>query len=147
LAYLAHASNLCCKPGGLGLLTGSETISAGSILVGEFERSSRPVTIGEPTGSRPNIFLNHTQIPLPHSGLFAEASTTTYTSTVASDQRLMIAPGILVPDKMADVLAGRDAALEAAIALTDEQSESFYTRGRNYRSWIRTSQDSAQPAR
>jgi hypothetical protein len=143
--YIAQASYLCCKPGGLVILTGRETISAGSIMVGGFERASRPVTVGEPTGSRANMFLNHTQIPLEHSGLFAEASTSTHTSTVKSDRRLMIAPDVLVPERIVDVLAGRDAALEAAIALTEEQAESFYTRGRNYRAWTRPSQDVALP--
>ncbi len=144
-AYMAHATSLCCQPGGQVLLIGRETISAGAVSVGSFEQVSRPVTIGEPTGSRPNIFFNHDQIPLPHSGLFAEASTSSHTSTVASDRRIMIAPDISIPDSIEDVLAGRDAALEAAIALTNDEAEGFYTRGRDYHSWIRPSQDSAQP--
>lgn len=143
--YLAHASYLCCKPGGLVLLTGRETVSAGAVIVGEFERASRPITIGEPTGSRPNIFYNHTQIPLPHSGLFAEASTSKYLATVESDKRVMIAPDMATPESITAVLQGRDLALEAAIALTSEQAEAFYSRGRNYESWIRPSQDAAQP--
>lgn len=142
--YIAQASYLCCQPGGIVILTGPETISAGSILVGAFERASRPVTIGQPTGSRANMFLNHTQIPLVHSGMFAEASTSTHTSTFVSDRRLMIAPDIYVPERIKDVLAGRDPALEAAIALTNEEAESFYTRGRDYRAWTRPSQDSVQ---
>ena len=103
------------------------------------------MVIGEPTGSRPNIFYNHTQIPLPYSGLFAEASTAQYDATVITDERVMIAPDVLVPESLADVLAGRDMALYAAIALTDQQAESFYTRGRDYQSWLRPSQDVAQP--
>lgn len=142
--YIAQASYLCCQPGGIVILTGPETISAGSILVGAFERASRPVTVGQPTGSRANMFLNHTQIPLKHSGMFAEASTTSHTSTFKSDQRLMIAPDVVVPERLKDVLAGRDAALEAAIALTNEEAEGFYTRGRDYRAWTRPSQDSVQ---
>jgi hypothetical protein len=144
-AYMAHATSLCCEPGGQVLLIGRETISAGAVSVGSFEQVSRPVTIGEPTGSRPNIFLNHDQIPLPHSGLFAEASTSSHTSTVASDRRIMIAPDIHVPERIEDVLAGRDAVLDTAIALTNEEAEGFYTRGRDYQSWIRPSQDSVQP--
>jgi hypothetical protein len=147
LAYLAQASDFCCQPGGIVLLIGRETISAGSVLAGEFERTTRPVMIGEPTGSSPNIYLNHEPIPMPHSGLFAEASTWSYTSTVADDQRMFVAPDIDTPERVANILAGRDPALEAAISLTSEQAETFYTRGRRYRAWIRPSQDRAQPDR
>lgn len=145
--YLAHGSYLCCKPGGIVLLAGRETVSAGAVIIGEFERASRPVVIGEPTGSRPNIFYNHNQIPLQHSGLFAEASTARYDATVLTDERVMIAPDVLVPESIADILAGKDAALDAAIALTEEEAEGFYVRGRDYHSWLRPSQDRALPTK
>lgn len=145
IAYIAQALDMCCTPGTQMLLVGRETVSAGSVLVGEFERTARPVVIGEPTGSRPNIFFRHEQIALPHSGLFAEASTARYIATVPEDERMYNAPDILVPERIADVIAGRDLALEAALAVTTEQGESFYSRGRDYRGWLRPSQDPAWP--
>lgn len=146
-AYISQALSLCCEPGSIVVLAGRETVSAGSIMVGAFERAARPVVIGEPTGSAPNIFYRHEQIPLPHSGLFAEASTGRYVSTVTEDHRVYSAPDILIPERAADIINGRDPALEAALALTKDVAETFYTRGRAYQAWIRPSQDNVPRGR
>ena len=143
IGYLIQATNICCRRGSVVLLTGRETISAGSVFAGSMERATRAVVIGEPTGGRPNIFLGHGIVELPYSGIEPEVSSAFNIGTDSSDTRLFVAPDILVPERVADVIAGRDPALEAALALTDEVAETFYPGETPTRPWTRPSQEGA----
>lgn len=143
LAYLAQASDLCCQRGSVVLLVGRETISAGAVFAGVAEIATRPVVIGEPSGGRPNIFLGHDGYTLPHSGLWPEASSEIYIGTDTSDVRMFIAPDIHVPERIEDIIAGRDAALEAALRLETEAASSFYPGLSPNMPWTRPSQVAA----
>jgi hypothetical protein len=146
LAFILSASDLCCRPGNVVILTSRETISAGSVLVGFAERATRPVVIGEPTGGKPNIFLQAARMDLPHSPFGqVEASQARLDSTDSTDRRMFAAPDILVPERAADVIAGRDAALERALALTAEEARTFYpSLQAAFYPWLRPSQAGAQ---
>ncbi|MFY0638426.1 hypothetical protein [Maricaulis maris] len=147
LPYLVQVSGICCERGSVVLLTGRETISAGSVFAGVTEIATRAVTIGEPTGGRPNIFLGHSGITLPHSGLEPEASSEVYYSTDTSDDRMAVFPDVVVRERFSDAAAGRDAALEAALALSAETATGFYPGDTPARPWARPSQQSSNWAR
>ncbi|MGE0180842.1 MAG: hypothetical protein AB7F91_01165 [Parvularculaceae bacterium] len=143
-AYLARASGFCCDPGNFVVLIGRETISAGSILAGTAETGAYAVTIGEPTGGRPNLFLGHTATPLPHSHLEPQISSEIYIGTDSADRRLYVAPDIPVEESFASVMTGRDIALERAIAMTAEEAQSFFPGDTSVQPWTRPSQSAAQ---
>jgi len=142
--YLLQTSDACCRRGTIVLLTGRETISAGSVFAGVFEQSTRAIVIGEPTGGRPNIFLGHQPVELPYSGLRPEISTETYVGTDSADDRMFVAPDVLVPESFAAIMTGGDPAFEAARNLTREEALSFYPGATADTPWTRPSQVSAR---
>ena len=50
---------------GIAILLGTDTVSAGTILVAQLERTVAPVLIGDPSGSSPNMFLSADKTILP----------------------------------------------------------------------------------
>ncbi|WP_203293344.1 S41 family peptidase [Maricaulis parjimensis] len=145
MAFLTQSTGVCCRRGSVVVLTGPETISAGSVFAGAMEIATRPVVIGQPTGGRPNLFIGHSGETLAHSGLWAEVASEAYYGTDTSDNRHFVAPDIPVEENLADLIAGRDRALEAALALTEEQAEAFYPGDTPGRPWTRPSQEQARP--
>jgi len=133
----------CCRTGGIVVLAGRETISAGSVFVGSMERTTGAVVIGEPTGGRPYIFLGQQGIELPYSGLEPEVSRYALGATDSTDTRMYVAPDVAVPERFSDVIAGRDAALEAALALTQEDAAQYYPGPSRLYPWLRPSQAAA----
>ena len=66
---------------------GRESVSAGTILAADIEMNTYAYFIGEPSGSKPNMFLDHRHIELPYSKFFAEFATDTYLVTKSKDSR------------------------------------------------------------
>jgi hypothetical protein len=143
IAYLARASGFCCEPGKVIFLIGRETISAGSILAGAIETANNAISIGEPSGGRPNLFLGHAEIELPYSHFKAQISNDFFIGTDSTDKRMFLAPDVLVPERIADVVSGHDIALEQALSITDEEARAFYPKGAEVRPWSRPSQAAA----
>jgi hypothetical protein len=143
VSFLAQISEFCCQRGSVVMLIGRETISAGSVFAGVNEVATRSISIGEPTGGRPNIFIGHEGFELPYSQLNPETSAYLYIGTDTGDHRQFIAPDIAVPERFSDVMAGRDMALERSMSLTREEAESFYQNLDSLRPWVRASQQVA----
>jgi len=80
----------------------------------ESHRSLKATLVGEPTGGSQNIYGEVKQVQLPNSGIHVA-----YTIKFFGNQKaapFTPQPDISAPRTLADDLAGRDAALEAAIA-------------------------------
>lgn len=102
------------------ILIGRETISAGTILAADIEGKNYAYFIGEPTGSKPNMFLEHAQVDLPYSKFYAESSTSSYITTNCSDTRRFLAPDLYIYESFANFISGGDITLKKALGLKDE---------------------------
>ncbi len=103
------------RPGGLIVMIGRENVSAGTLLASTLDAETKATLVGEMTPARADNFLCRClDIYLPNSGLTVEIPTEQH---VTGDTRLAIEPDVLVAVSGADFFAGRDPALEAALAL------------------------------
>lgn len=104
-------------PGRLYVLIGRATFSAGMNAAADLERETRATFVGEPTGSSPNFAGEASPVALPFSGLQAIVSSRYFQGSSPTDRRTWLAPALRVEPTYADWVAGRDAALEAVLAL------------------------------
>jgi C-terminal processing protease CtpA/Prc len=103
------------RPGGLIVLVGRLTFSAGaSLTVGLERRAHHAVLMGEDTGGAPSFWADPTLITLPNSGIRALVATRLFGDE--SDPRLTIEPDVRVPFAAADYFGGRDPVLAAALS-------------------------------
>lgn len=102
--------------GRLIVLIDRGTFSAAVMFAADLEKHFNPVFIGEPTGNSPNFSAEPVQITLPHTGMRFLCSTATWVNTDPRDRRKWISPLAAVEATWEDELAGRDRALEEAIA-------------------------------
>ena len=89
-------------------------VSAGSVLAARLEGAIRPVFIGTPTGSAPNLALNPVKETLPHSKFQVSVSRERYIATRESDTRRAVYPDLEWDNTFDDYAYGRDSALELA---------------------------------
>jgi hypothetical protein len=108
------------RPGSVTVIAGRSTFSAASQLLSELRASAGDAirVVGEPTGGAPNMFGDGRRIELPASGLTATIATRSWTPNPA-DTNLAIEPDVPVSVRWADFAAGRDPALDAALAAPD----------------------------
>ncbi len=99
------------------VLIGRNTFSAAVSTAAMLEREIEPVFIGEPTGQRPNHYSDTRAIVAPHSRFKVEVSRYQWMFIAPWDRRLYIAPHVPVLESSADLLAGRDRALEVALEI------------------------------
>lgn len=99
--------------GRLFVIIGRNTFSACQNFVNRLDRDVRPIFVGEPTGSRPNFVGEDNPISLPWSGLTVSASSRYWQDALSEDERVWIAPEILVEMSSADFRENRDPAMEA----------------------------------
>ncbi len=104
------------RPGGLYVLIGRSTFSAAALFVNELEQHTHALFVGEPMGSRPDTFGDARRTRLPNSGLTVRVSTLFWKNWLAGEYRDSVAPHVPVPVTFEDYAAGRDPALEAALA-------------------------------
>jgi len=130
------------RPGHLFVLTGRRTFSAAQNFVADAERLTEAIFVGEPTGSSPNLYGDAKQMELPHTHLHPMVATIYWELSDPRDKRGWIFPDVPVPETFADYLAGRDAALEAALAYVADPAAK--TAPPNTR-WGRRSQESNWP--
>ena len=103
------------RPGGLFVLIGRQTFSAAQNFATQAERRTQALFVGEPTGSAPNHYGDAKQFTLPISRLSVIVATKRWQDSDPADARFNLPPDLPAWDKFADYVAGRDAALEAAL--------------------------------
>lgn len=103
------------RPGGLIVMIGRATFSAAQNTVTEIDRRTAAVFVGEPTGSRPNFIGERVPFNLPYTGHRVSISDLLWVTSCPYDRRMWIEPHLYFPPTLADYLARRDSALEAAI--------------------------------
>jgi hypothetical protein len=99
------------------VLIGDGTFSSAQDNAIAMHRELNATLVGEPTGERPNGYGEVRQLKLPNSGLQIRYSTEYFRMLKDSDPDALY-PDILAPRTLEDVLAGRDAALDAALHAT-----------------------------
>ncbi len=104
-------------PGRLFVLIGRNTFSAAMMFALDLETHTSAIFVGEPTGARPNHFGDSRKIRLPNTGLTLRVSTLYWQYAGPKDSRESLEPHIPAIETSADGRAGRDAALEAVLAL------------------------------
>jgi|SRR5579872_1816142 len=97
------------------VLIGGATFSAAIENAMELKRKLHATLVGEPTGGKPNIYGNPRTLTLPNSQLKVQYSTA-FVKHVSDGDPLAIDPDIRISLTLADVLAGRDPVLNAALA-------------------------------
>lgn len=102
------------KLGRFYVLIGASTFSSGLLNAEQLHTQLHATLVGEPTGERPGSYGEVKVVTLPNTQLKVRYTVKYFGSK--NDTREALTPDVLVPLKLTDVLAGRDAALEAAIA-------------------------------
>jgi hypothetical protein len=125
---------------GVAVLIGPDTVSAGSVLAAQLEDAIRPVFIGAPTGSAPNLYLEAESQVLPHSKLEVSVSREELITHSRADHRRFIAPDLAKESFFSDYVEGRDSVLEAAKNINKETRRQAYSGSSSYSPWDRSSQ-------
>lgn len=99
----------------LFVLAGRGTFSAGQNLLNDIERLTHAVIAGEPSGSRPNMVGEDTEVWMPFSRTRASIGTRHYQDSFPGDERGWIAPDLPVPLTAEDHFAGRDPVLDTVL--------------------------------
>jgi hypothetical protein len=100
--------------GRLYCLTSGETFSSGMWTALDL-RNLGAVLVGSPTGGKPNSYGNVSTLQLPNS-LIQVGYSTRYFQLISGSDPPWIAPDLPVEPTIADLRAGRDPLLEAAVA-------------------------------
>jgi Peptidase family S41 len=104
------------------VLIGDSTFSSAQDNAIEMRRELNATLVGEPTGEKLNSYGEVRQLNLPNSGLHIQYSTQFYRMQKDSDADALY-PDIAAPRTLADFLAGRDPALDAALHGEPRRSE------------------------
>ena len=120
----------CNRPGGLYVLIGPQTFSAAQNLANRLERETYAIFVGEPTGGAPNHYGDARTLAGPVTGLTVMVSTLPWFDSYPQDVRPWILPDLPVPDSSEDWRAGRDRALETALAHRDDAAPEDWSRDR-----------------
>jgi len=97
-------------------LIGPQTFSSGLIAALDFRDDLHAVLIGEPAGEKPNHYGEVRTFALPYSQVEVQYSTK-YHRPLQKTDPLIFDPDISVTRALADMLAGRDPVLDAALKL------------------------------
>ncbi len=98
----------------LFVLTGRGTFSASQFILDDLDRLTDAIFIGEPASSRPSSFGDAYRTSMPNSGISMRTSILWWQSGQNRDPWTWV--DIAAPLRFADYQAGRDPALEAALA-------------------------------
>ena len=101
------------QPGKLFLITGRNTLSAGSLLTARLDQDSSAVIVGETMGGCPTFWGDIEPVSLPYSGIEVSVPTMLEVGVDPDDDRLVIDPELPAPLTVEDWAAGVDPALEA----------------------------------
>jgi hypothetical protein len=111
---LAQRANIN-RAGHLFVLIGPRTFSSAVLNAIQFKQRTAAILLGEPTGSEPNHYGEVQSFTLPNSGLSVYYSTKQFVY-IEGDHSSALQPDQVVPLTAADLLAGRDPVLAAAVA-------------------------------
>ncbi len=140
------------KPGGVYIISGRITQSAGIAFIGWPEMETYPIIVGEPAGAHPLLkngaWGNHRPYELPGTSITFRVSTHNENFTDAIDDRHIIAPDIPTSMTYEEYKMGIDPALEAALSFPMDKAHIFFedAGGRlipRYLPWRRLSQKDA----
>jgi tetratricopeptide (TPR) repeat protein len=102
--------------GRLFTIIGRNTFSAAVSLVSALERWTETIFVGEPTGNVPSMYGDSRRYRLPNSGLTVRLSSVYWRDAEVDERRTWVPADIAAELSWADYAAGRDPALEAALA-------------------------------
>jgi hypothetical protein len=102
-------------PGRLYLITGRNTLSAGSLLTARLEAQTDTVIVGEPMGGCPTFYGDTTEVPLPFSGLSITVTGMLEVGVDPEDERSTVELDQIATLTREDWASGRDPALESII--------------------------------
>jgi hypothetical protein len=128
------------RPGGLYVLTSPATFSAAMNFTTRLERETDALFAGEPTGGSPNHSGDPKFAQAPISKIPYLISTLRWQDSTPFDKREWIMPDLPAPPAFADYVAGRDRALEAALAHDAGADPGTDWRDRVVKPWERDSQ-------
>jgi hypothetical protein len=99
------------------VLTGRKTFSAAANFMGDLEKATRFLLVGEDSGGAPNLYGDVQPLDLPATGLRVEIATRWWVKSIrgADDPRVAFHPDVVVPVTAKSWFAGRDRALAAAL--------------------------------
>jgi hypothetical protein len=100
----------------LFVLTWRGTFSASQFVLDDLARLTDAVLIGEPASSKPSSFGDAYRMPMPNSGIAVRSSIVYWQEGQNKDPWTWV--DVAAPLSFADYAAGRDPALEAALAYT-----------------------------
>jgi hypothetical protein len=100
----------------LFVIIGRATFSAAVNSVGDLERLSNAIFVGEPTAGAPSSWGDPKKIILPNSGLIARISTIYWRDWTSDESRPWIAPDISATVSSDDYFANRDPAMNAVLS-------------------------------
>lgn len=100
------------------VLVSRTTFSAAANLLADLESRVPARIVGEASGGSPNLFGDPSPLGLRRTGWTVNVGTVWWEKSAAGagDSRLAFEPDVRVPVRWADLAAGRDRALEAALA-------------------------------
>jgi C-terminal processing protease CtpA/Prc len=103
------------KLGHIYVLIGSGTVGAAVEHAAEFKSFLHATVVGEPTGGTSSAYGDEKQVLLPNSKLVVQF-TTKWLGVKSKDEPDALKPDVTVARTFDDIVGGRDAVLEAAIA-------------------------------
>ena len=101
--------------GRLYAIIGRATFSSGLLAAMNFRDDLHAILVGEPLGEKPNSYGEVRELKLPNSQLVVQYSTKFFRLVTDADPPAYM-PDVLATRSLADALAGRDPALDAALA-------------------------------
>ncbi len=102
-------------PGKFFVLMGRSTFSAAQFLLNDLQGFSDALFVGEPSGSKGNIYGDSRPIKLPNSGITVRASVYYWQDWSPEDTRQWTAPDAAAELTLAEYRANQDPALKAAL--------------------------------
>jgi hypothetical protein len=103
------------RPGRLFVVMGRSTFSAAQFLLNDLERYTEAIFVGEPSGSKGNVYGDSRKIMLPNSGMTVRVSVYYWQSWSPWDTRQWTAPQLTAELSSEDYRAGADPALKAIL--------------------------------
>lgn len=98
----------------LFVLTWRGTFSASQFILDDLDRLTEAVFVGEPASSKPSSYGDSYRMPMPNSGISVRSSLVWWQAGQNFDPWTWV--DVAAPLTFADYVAGRDPALEAALA-------------------------------
>lgn len=109
------------QPGKLFAIIGRSTWSAAQFLLNDLERYTNAIFVGEPSGSKGNIYGDSRKITLPNSGITVRVSIFWWQDWHPLDKRQWTAPHVTAEMTSADYRANHDPAMKAILSYVPQK--------------------------